>query len=291
MSQRVTNSTDWFEQSFDEHYARIYRYKDDTALAEVSQMLDYLHLRRKRVGSPQRILDLACGWGRHSVPLALRGFQVTGVDFSEVMLGLAKERAIDAGLVVYVLDAESSPPKVADIITPTKVKRGSQPLQLLQADMRALPFAEEFDAVIDVFTSFGYFRDPGDNDAVLDAVKQALVPGGKFLLDIDNPQYFVDERTGKDILKLTDIDKSERVLREERYVRDRDRRVVQYSFIDQPRELREDIYLECKLYDRDELITLLSRHGFSLASKIWGDFTGTPFGSATPRLITVTTKR
>jgi SAM-dependent methyltransferase len=291
MNQRVANNRDWFEQSFDEHYARIYKYKDDTALAEVAQILSYLHFRRRRVGGSQRILDLACGWGRHSVPLALRGFDITGVDFSEIMLNLAKERAFTAGVAVQVLDAESVPPTVSEIIPPKKLRRGSQPLSLLQADMRALPFVEEFDAVIDVFTSFGYFRDPADNDAVLDAVYQALVPGGKLLLDIDNPQYFVDERTGKDVFSLPGSDDSERVLREERYVRDRDRRVVEYSFIDQPRESREDIYLECKLYDRDELIALLSRHGFTVGNKLWGDFSGTPFGPSTPRLITVATKR
>jgi SAM-dependent methyltransferase len=290
VNQRNANNRDWFEQSFDDHYARIYKYKDETALAEVGQMLHYLRIRRRRVGPPQRILDLACGWGRHSVPLALRGFQVTGVDFSEVMLRLAEQRAAEQGLVIHLLDPDDPVDGVPTVLRSDNDRRDRQPLTLLQADMRSLPFVEDFDVVIDVFTSFGYFRDPSDNAAVLDAVYQALAPGGKFLLDIDNPQFFVDERIGKNIVKLADDGLEERVLREERYVRDRDRRVVEYSFIDQPSDSREDIYLECKLYDRDELVQLLVDHGFGVDKKVWGDFSGTPFGPSTPRLITVATK-
>jgi len=241
MSRSGSEAGDWFAQSFDDHYARIYEYKDDTALAEVSQMLRYLHLRRKRLGAPQRILDLACGWGRHSVPLALRGFNVTGVDFPDVMLGLAERRATEGGLQVRWLDAKDAwhegPLAAHDEGSNTKA------LRLLQADMRSLPFREDFEVVIDVFTSFGYFRDPADNDAVLDAVYSALSPGGKFLLDIDNPQVFIDKGTGENTFNVARNGDQERVLRVEKYARVPDRRVVEHSFSDRPSDSREEIYL------------------------------------------------
>lgn len=290
MSRSSSEAGDWFAQSFDDHYARIYEYKDDTALAEVSQMLRYLHLRRKPLGSPQRILDLACGWGRHTVPLALRGFNVTGVDFSDVMLRLAERRASESGLQVRWLDAKGTPrhdgPPAAHADGPS-----TKTLTLLQADMRSLPFREDFDVVIDVFTSFGYFRDPDDNDAVLDAVYAALSPGGKFLLDIDNPQVFIDKGTGENTFNVARNGDQERVLRVEKYARVPDRRVVEYSFIDRPSDSREEIYLECKLYDREEITALLARHNFGVEKKIWGDFAGTLFNQDTsPRLITIAVK-
>ena len=104
------------------------------------------------------ILDLCCGFGRHSVRLAQRGHRVTGVDLSAYNLALAAESAAELGVAV----------------------------DWREADMRdtGLPGASH-DAVINIFSAFGYFDDEG-NQRVLDEVARVLRPGGRFLIDLIN---------------------------------------------------------------------------------------------------------
>lgn len=106
-----------------------------------------------------RVLDVACGHGRHSLELARRGFRVTGVDLSPRSLEFAREAA----------------------------QRESLDVEFVQRDARELDFDAEFDAAINLFTSvIGYFVDDADNQAVVDRVARALVPGGSFLVDTIN---------------------------------------------------------------------------------------------------------
>jgi SAM-dependent methyltransferase len=101
------------------------------------------------------VLDLACGYGRHAIPLAERGFDVTGYDLSELFLERALADAAARGVAV----------------------------RWVRGDMRALPFDAEFDAVINAFTAFGYFADEADDVETLRRVRRALAPGGRFLLE------------------------------------------------------------------------------------------------------------
>ncbi len=151
-----TADPDWFEDFFDEDYLRFAadRYPAEATAAEVEFLIEALAL-----GPGTRVLDLACGHGRHSVELARHGCAVTGVDLSEPSLALAAARAAEAGV----------------------------DLRLERADMRQIAFDAEFDAVINMFTAFGYFADEADNRLVLERVSAALAPGGAFLLETINP--------------------------------------------------------------------------------------------------------
>ncbi|MCL7378505.1 class I SAM-dependent methyltransferase [Streptomyces sp. 35G-GA-8] len=103
-----------------------------------------------------RVLDLCCGPGLFLLPLARRGYTVTGVDLSPSMLERARAACAEAG---------------ADV-------------RLVRADM--LDFVEpgSFDAVLNVFTSFGYFDDPDDNLRVLRNARESLAPGGRLVVDV-----------------------------------------------------------------------------------------------------------
>ena len=105
-----------------------------------------------------RILDLCCGRGRHLVDLLRRGYDAIGVDLSDYMLGECQ--------------------KTAD-------KEGMQP-SLIKADMREIDFDSKFDAVISIFTSFGYLESEEEDQKVLNAVSHALKPGGYFFIDLNN---------------------------------------------------------------------------------------------------------
>ena len=95
------------------------------------------------------MLDLACGWGRIAVPLAQRGYRVTGIDLSETFVTMARESARAAGLDI----------------------------DFRQGDMREIPFVGEFDAVIMMWTAFGVLESDEEDEKVLHAVARALRPG------------------------------------------------------------------------------------------------------------------
>lgn len=101
-----------------------------------------------------RVLDVPCGAGRLTRPLAARGCAMTGVDISGEFLAAAQE----------------GPGK------------GGRPIRFRQADMRDLPWQDEFDAAFCFGNSFGYLDDAG-NEAYLQAVARALRPGGRFAID------------------------------------------------------------------------------------------------------------
>src|SRR5947209_6031879 len=104
------------------------------------------------------ILDLCCGHGRHAVPLARRGYHVTGQDLSETFLRRAREAA----------DAQHVQ------------------VRWVHGDMRRIPFENEFDAAINIFTAFGYLESEDEDQEVLVQVQvhKALKPGGLFVLEI-----------------------------------------------------------------------------------------------------------
>lgn len=121
-----------------------------SAPAEAAAAWKLLKLRR---GS--KVLDLACGTGRHSVRLARRGASVLGVDVTREYLETARRAA-----------------------------KGLPNCRFAEGDMRRLPFVAEFDAAMNLWTSFGYFEKPSEDLAVLKGVARALKPGGLFLIEL-----------------------------------------------------------------------------------------------------------
>lgn len=145
----------WWKNYFDEIYLKIYSFIDtpESNQKQVEFIEKTLELKKE-----YKILDLACGQGRHAILLAKRGYNITGLDYSEYLLSVARERA-----------------------EKEKVK-----INFIKGDMRELPFKNEFDAIYMFFTSFGYFSDE-DNFKVLKEVSKALKKGGKCLIDLSNP--------------------------------------------------------------------------------------------------------
>ena len=128
--------TDWYTKFFNEDYPKIYceRLSQDATERETAFVVDALGLR-----DGDRVLDLACGHGRHAVALAQRGMVVTGQDLNEDYLRMAREDAARAGVEI----------------------------ETVHGDMREIPFTDEFDAVINMFTAFGYFDSEDEDVRVL----------------------------------------------------------------------------------------------------------------------------
>jgi len=104
-----------------------------------------------------RVLDAPCGTGRHAVEIAARGARVTGVDISDEVLALARERAAERAV--------------------------EESVELTQADMRDLPEDGSFDGAYCWWGSFGFFDEQG-NARFLEAVARSLKPGARFALDV-----------------------------------------------------------------------------------------------------------
>ncbi len=144
----------WVPSYFGEDYLRLYQFPPERTEPEIAFLRACL---TSRVPPGARVLELACGQGRHAVPLANAGWRVVGVDYQRNLLAaaarLAQEQAADLSLVC--------------------------------GDMRRLPFHAAFAAVTCLFSAFGYFED-AENAQVLTEIARVLAPGGWLVLDVAN---------------------------------------------------------------------------------------------------------
>lgn len=142
----------WYESWFDSPYYHIlYSHRDGH---EAGMFIDNL-LERIHIPANSAIMDLGCGKGRHSRHLHERGYRVTGLDLSTENINYCRQFE-QPGLEFYV------------------------------HDMRRLFRINYYDAVVNLFTSFGYFERNHENELVVQAASKSLVKGGYFILDFIN---------------------------------------------------------------------------------------------------------
>jgi len=141
------STADWWKSYFDAQYLLEYEPIFDLVRdrREVARLIEILALP-----SGARVLDVPCGQGRHAHLLAEAGFRVDGLDYSPHLIAKARERGTG----------------------PT--------LRYTRGDMRKLParWTGRFDAVVNLFTSFGFFTDPADDARVVTEFARVLAPGG-----------------------------------------------------------------------------------------------------------------
>jgi len=147
-----SDKNEWFANWFDTPYYHILYKNRSVAEAEnfITKLIDFLQLR-----SGATILDNACGKGRHAIHLNKLGYNVVGLDLSEQSIIQAQKCENDA-------------------------------LHFVVHDMRKVFKVDEFDAVFNLFTSFGYFEEESDDLNILYAVKKQLKDNGIFVLDFFN---------------------------------------------------------------------------------------------------------
>lgn len=145
---------EWFNTWFDTPYYHIlYSNRDET---EAEVFLSCL-IQTMSVSQGSSILDLPCGKGRHSIFLADKGLKVTGADLSVASIELAKSHS-----------------------------SGYKHLTFLVHDLRKPAWNEEFDYVLNLFTSFGYFETEAEDKAAFTTLSKALKKGGKLVIDFLN---------------------------------------------------------------------------------------------------------
>jgi SAM-dependent methyltransferase len=155
---------EWFRSYFDRAFLRIYRplLPADAAQEEAAAIIEAMGLQRG-----DRVLDLGCGWGRHTVPLAASGLRVTGLDRAELLL--REGQAVRGAGTSWVC-----------------------------ADVRELPFSGTFHGAVSLFSSLGYFLDDREDLRALCAVREALIPGGIFLMEMTHRDLVAREYAERD---------------------------------------------------------------------------------------------
>jgi SAM-dependent methyltransferase len=239
---------DWYTEGgiYGPDYMAVFPAEAGSGSAEAERAIRLLGLQ-----GGERVLDVACGYGRHAVHLARRGMRVVGLDLNAYFLSLAAERAAAEGVAV----------------------------RFVRGDMRVLPLATAFDAAVCLGGSFGQFASEDEDLALLRETAQALKPGGRFLLDIANRDGILSRFIGKDWDQLED---GTVVLHERRWDSLKGR-VEGRDVVIGPDGRRRDYEHSMRLYGAPEISSLLRRAGFDVLA-LYGSLAGTAFGWDSPRV-------
>jgi ubiquinone/menaquinone biosynthesis C-methylase UbiE len=246
------STTETWDAFFSDFYLRAYA--DDARDAEAEeQALAAARLAGCEPGAD--VLDVPCGFGRHTIALARAGFRAVGVDRSSALLEEARRRA-----------------------------GGERWPKLTRADYRELPFAEaSFDAALNLFTSLGYLGDEEDVK-VLTAIRRVLRPGAKLVLETLHRDRLIEVFTDNDWRLMGEG----RLLLEQRTF-DVATGVAQttQTVIESNGE-RDSRTWSVRVYTATELLAMIERAGFS-GAKAYGSLAGDPLTTST-RLVIVATK-
>jgi SAM-dependent methyltransferase len=201
-------------------------------------------------------LDLCCGVGRHSTELGRRGYRVTGVDRTRRFLDTAVARA-----GAKKLDAE-----------------------FVRDDMRTFRRPDSFDAIINLYTSFGYFDDPDDDRQILDNIFHSLRSGGNLLMELEGKEILAKKFQPRDwverdgVLFLQEREPVDNwTYLKNRWILIKDGRV-------------EEFHLRLRIYSAHELVSLLTSVGFDDTS-VFGDLDGSPYDQNAQRMVVMARKR
>mgnify|MGYP001321808339 CR=1 FL=1 len=166
----VTKET-WFETWFNSpYYHLLYQHRDDT---EAQQLIDQL-FQYLQIPPESRLLDLACGKGRHARYMAQKGYDVTGIDLSQDSITEAKQFETDN-------------------------------LHFYEQDMRTVFRPDYFHYVFNFFTSFGYFDNTDENQLSLNAIYRQLQDKGYLVLDFFNTQRVIAKLVAYEEKEIADV--------------------------------------------------------------------------------------
>ena len=260
----------WYVQFFKGDYLRIYGH---TLQQNRTDLEAQFAIHALGLEPHHNVLDLCCGQGRHSVALAKTGLIVTGVDLSEEMLEIARSTAAQ---ITFALARGGN-------------AEGKGGLTLQQADMRRLPneFSGKFDAVINMFSSFGYLETEDDDQQVLLQIAGCLKPGGKLLMDLLNREWVIINNEEFDWHRHDDG----RIVLERRQLDlQTSTNHLTYTEILTDGTRKEMSDLNMRLYSLTELTKMLAAAGLNL-EHVYGGFRGEAYSVDTRRMIIVAAKR
>lgn len=238
----------WYSEWFGADYVDVYRHRD------IREAEDFI-VTLKRVINPEpgsAILDLCCGAGRYSVLLARQGYNVTGLDLSDHLIG-------------YALNAAA---------------KENVSIEFIVRDMRDIRYTDNFDIVVNMFTSFGYFKEDIENLKVFRSVAKSLKQEGFFIHDFMNKEYVLSNLKARDSFEIDGM-----VVEQSRLYREDTGRIEKNITLlsnGDKREYKESVML----YSMKDIQSMFTETGIRPVH-VFGDYHGKPFDSDSPRLITI----
>ncbi|MDR2516895.1 MAG: class I SAM-dependent methyltransferase [Spirochaetaceae bacterium] len=249
---------EWFnDENFWKEYAPIMfdgkRWGEVGAVADGVTALARLSPYGGRAAEPPSVLDACCGFGRITAELARRGFRATGVDITPAYLSAAREDAAHEGLNI----------------------------EYIESDVRLWKRPAAFDLAVNLYISFGYFREAADDLLFARNVYESLKSGGSFIVETLGKEIavrdFVEaewfERAGYFVLTAYEALDSWDMLKNRWILIGADGRRIEKTFTQ-------------RLYAATELRRLLCEAGFAEV-ELYGDWNESPYDRAAARLIAV----
>ncbi|MFN2149939.1 MAG: class I SAM-dependent methyltransferase [Anaerolineales bacterium] len=219
----------------------------ERARAEVERIV-------RLVGATQgeRVLDLCCGPGRHSLELSRLGYEVVGVDRTASFIQKAKAEAASKQL----------------------------PIAFLVGDMREFRQPSAFHLVMNLFGSFGYFEDPAEDRRVVENAYASLIPGGKFLIETMGKEIAARDFREKDWSEVDDGF----ILAERKPLQHWSRMQTRWILLKGDRRIEHTVTV--RSYSAEELASLLLQCGFQ-EIRVFGDLQGSDYDQNASRLVIV----
>jgi SAM-dependent methyltransferase len=251
----ASQNSRWYVDFFRGDYLNVYghTFTEERAAKESAFVVRALDLK-----PGASVLDLCCGQGRHAAQLAKLGMNVTGLDLNPDYVKLAEQAAKAANVAI----------------------------ETVTADMRAIPFADRFDAIVNMYSSFGYLESETEDLKVLESASKSLKPRGRLLLDMLNREWAIDNYIQNDWHRGPDGTL---------YVERRDldfatsRMHVHFIVVDPNGGRRESIGHNIRLYTLTEMARLLD-HASLRINAVFGGFDGEQYAISTRRMIVVADK-
>ncbi|MEP0815261.1 MAG: class I SAM-dependent methyltransferase [bacterium] len=247
--------TEWWKALYERPvYLEVYQAEDiEIAAGEIESLVSAF-----KISPPLSILDCPCGYGRHALELAARGFAVSGADLSPLQIEEANRLASERGLS-------------ADFRV---------------ADARALPWPDgTFDLSLNMFLSLGYFDIESENQRQLDELVRVTKQGGRIVIDQWNREHEI-RSFGNEQQEVTDA--GVRIRKEWRFD-PIPGRIYWKNTAHFPDGRIEEWEHSVRAYSVRELCDMVAASGASVAA-LWGDLDGSPWELDSPRTVIVAEK-
>jgi len=237
----------------------------DLLYGNLSEDIPFYVRQAKKTGGP--VLELGCGTGRVTIPLAEEGFEVWGIDLCESMLGRARAKAESKGLRI----------------------------RWVRGDFREFHLGREFRLVLIPWNTISLLPELHDLEAFFHCVREHLAGEGRFVVDFFNPRLdflIRDPHERRPLGEYDDPDGAGRAIVEESNAYNAAKQVNSVMWYCRmgtpPRETAEE--LRMRIFFPQELDALLTYNGFEIEAK-YGGYDESPFESYSPKQIVVCRKR
>ncbi len=243
MSQKDGYNKNWYKEWFGEDYLVVYQHRDNSDAKKLVKLI----IKNAEIKKDSKVLDLACGIGRHAYLVSKYTENVFGLDLSKRLLSEAGKKKV----------ANQSP-------------------SFVRADMRHFPFNIKFDIIFSLFTSFGYFDDDEEHLQVAKEIQSSLKDNGLFVIDYFNPNFVKETliKNGKRLVGEIEVE-------EERWIKNgRVHKNITIQREDSVKTFHESV----RMFELDELSDLLKKAGIE-TTKVFGEYDGSSFKINSKRMI------